>query len=297
MSQDAAPVGWEDWEWDDTLFAGTAKHYVRGRPPYAAGIADSLASALGLDGSGRLLDLGCGPGTITLALAHLFDEAVGLDPDQDMLNEAALLAAGRGAGNVAWVRDRAESLPLGLGRFRLVTVAAAFHWMDRPRVATAVKSMLDPDGAAVQVDAPAYRPDELAVAAEGHILPHPVPPFAEIDALRKAYVGPHRRAGKGLRDTSPGNEDEVFRSAGFLPAQTLVVPDQRVLEEGVDDLVAWTLSSSGSAPHLFGPRLPEFEKDLRSTLLRASPAGKFSILLPDNILRIWRLPQPAAPSS
>jgi hypothetical protein len=94
-----------------------------------------------------------------------------------------------------------------------------------------------------------------------------------------------------LRDTSPAGEDEVFRSAGFLPAQIIVVPDQRTLEQRLDDLVAWTLSSSGSAPHLFGSRLPEFERDLRSTLLRASRSGKFSIRLPDNVLRIWRLPE------
>lgn len=285
------PVGWEEWEWDETLFSGTAKYYARGRPPYASGIAGSLANALGLDGSGRLLDLGCGPGTITLELAHLFEEAVGLDPDQDMLNEAALLAAERGIDNVVWVRDRAESLPLDLGRFRVVTLAAAFHWMDRPRVATGLKPVLDRGGAVVQVDAPAYRPPDLAVEAQGRLLPYPLPPFAGIDALAKAYLGPHRRAGKGLRDTSPAGEDEVFRSAGFLPAQVIVVPDQRTLEQGVDDLVARALSNSWAAPHLFGSRLPEFERDLRSLLFHASRSGKFSIRLPDNVLRIWRLPE------
>jgi len=36
-------------------------------------------------GHGRLLDVGCGPGSLTLLLAPLFDQAVGLDPDPDML--------------------------------------------------------------------------------------------------------------------------------------------------------------------------------------------------------------------
>ncbi|WP_438003003.1 class I SAM-dependent methyltransferase [Sorangium sp. So ce321] len=44
---------------------------------------------MGLDGSGRLLDVGCGPGTITIELADRFEEAIGLDPDEDMLTAAA----------------------------------------------------------------------------------------------------------------------------------------------------------------------------------------------------------------
>ena len=41
----------------------------------------TLRDALGLDGRGRLLDAGCGPGRATLLLSHLFAEVVGLDPD------------------------------------------------------------------------------------------------------------------------------------------------------------------------------------------------------------------------
>ncbi|MFF3145823.1 SAM-dependent methyltransferase, partial [Streptomyces sp. NPDC057927] len=58
------------WEWDDTLFSGTAPYYRRGRLPYAPGLADVLAEVLRLDGRGRLIDVGCGPGTLALSLAH-----------------------------------------------------------------------------------------------------------------------------------------------------------------------------------------------------------------------------------
>ncbi|MEX2393942.1 MAG: hypothetical protein WD826_05635 [Actinomycetota bacterium] len=49
-------------------------------------------------------------------------------------------------------------------------------------------------------------------------------------------------------------------------------------------------SSSGTAPHLFGDRVNDFERDLRAVLLDASPSGLFSVRLPDNTLDIWRLP-------
>jgi SAM-dependent methyltransferase len=279
------PGGWETWSWDESLFAGAAGYYEQGRLPYAPDLAEVFARSLALDGRGRLLDVGCGPGTVTLRLAPLFEAAVGLDPDPEMLAWAARAAAGRGIGNVAWIRRRAEDLPAGLGRFRAVTFAASFHWMDRPRVASAVATMLDPGGAVVQVDAPPYRPDGS--------LPFPPPPDDAVDRLRIRYLGRDRRAGQGIRNTSPSGEDQVFRQAGFLPAQTVTVPDQRAVEQTIDDVVARVFSTSSTAPHLFGDRREDFETDMREILAQASPAGRFAVRLPDNILRIWR--QPALP--
>jgi SAM-dependent methyltransferase len=163
-----AAGGWESWSWDESLFAGTAGYYERGRLPYAPGLADVFARSLALDGRGRLLDVGCGPGTVTLRLAPLFEAVVGLDPDSEMLARASRAAAGRGVGNASWVCLRAEALPAGLGSFRAVTFTASFHWMDRPRVASAVATMLDPGGAAVQVDA--WLPARRAVSGDpaGH---------------------------------------------------------------------------------------------------------------------------------
>jgi SAM-dependent methyltransferase len=239
--------GWETWSWDESLFAGTAGYYEQGRLPYAPGLADAFANSLGLEGRGRLLDVGCGPGTVTLRLAPLFEAAVGLDPDPGML--------------------------------------------DRPRVAAAVAGMLDPGGAVVQVDAPGYRGEEPAAAVAG-TLPFPPPPDDDLERLRREYLGGDRRAGQGIRNTSPGGEDQVFRAAGFLAGRTVTVPDRRAIELTIDDVVARVLSSSSTAPHLFCGRLEDFEKDLRETLAQSSPPGRFSVRLPDNILRIWKLPPP-----
>jgi SAM-dependent methyltransferase len=286
----AAAGGWESWSWDESLFAGAAGYYRQGRLPYAPGLADVFARNLGLDGRGRLLDVGCGPGTVTLRLASLFEAVVGLDPDAEMLAQAAQAAARLGVGNATWVRSRAEDLPAGLGTFRAVTFAASFHWMDRPLVASAVATMLDPGGAVVQVDAPGYRADELAAESRSGTLPFPPPPDDALDRLRRRYLGADRRAGRGIRNTSPDGEDEVFRRAGFLPAETVTVPDRRAVEQTADELVARVFSSSSTAPHLFGDRRDDYEADMREILARTSPAGRFSVRLPDNILRVWRRP-------
>ncbi|HEY3903100.1 MAG TPA: hypothetical protein VGM14_04190 [Streptosporangiaceae bacterium] len=162
--------------------------------------------------------------------------------------------------------------------------------MDRPRVASAAAGMLDPGGAVVQVDAPGYRPDELEAETRRGSLPFPAPPDAALDRLRRDYLGPDRRAGLGVRNTSPSGEDLVFQQAGFLPADVVTVPDQRAVERTADDIVALVFSMSSTAPDLFGDRREDFEEDVRRVLARASPAGRFSVRLPDNRLRIWRLP-------
>ncbi|GAB2622434.1 class I SAM-dependent methyltransferase [Streptomyces capparidis] len=271
------------WEWDDTLFAGTAAHYRRGRLPYAPGLADVLAGALGLDGRGRLIDVGCGPGTLALSLAHLFAEVVGVDPDSGMIAEAARGAARAGvAGKARWVRARAEDLPAGLGTFTVATFGQSFHWMDRDLVAATIRGMLRPGGALVHIS------DLKTEARTAGGLPHPAPPAAAIDELVKRYLGPVRRAGRGvLPQGTPGGEAAVLARAGFAGPDRLVVPAGQALERTCDDIVAWVFSMSYSAPHLFGPRQGAFEADLRGLLREASPSGRFSERRPSTEVHVW----------
>ncbi|HUP87368.1 MAG TPA: class I SAM-dependent methyltransferase [Acidimicrobiales bacterium] len=256
---------WEEWRWDPTLFEGTAPHYLRGRLPYAPGIADVIADQLALDGSGRLLDVGCGPGIVASLLADRFEEVVGVDPDPGMIAEAERLAL----SNARWVQLRAEDLEgASLDTFRAVCFGASFHWMDRPRVAAIVRDLLDPGGAVVQV-------------STWNVVPLP----EAVEGLRVRYLGPDRRAGGSIRNTSPDGEDAVFQAAGFAPMVEIAVPDGREVVRSVDDVVANVLSMSGTAPHLFGDRLDDFVAELRSALRQHAP---YRVTLGDNAVRIWR---------
>ena len=274
------------WQWDETLFLGSAPYYARGRLRYPAGLADAMADALKLDGRGRLLDVGCGPGTIALRLAHRFKEVVGVDPDPGMLAEAQRLAAERGVGNVRWVRARAEELPAGLGTFRVATFSRSFHWMDRDRVAAIVREMLEPGGAFVQ---PSDMPD--LVLEPDASLPHPAPPTDTITTIVRRYLGAKRRAGQGVRISSPDNEEAVLLAAGFAPSERVLVPGSEIVVRTIDDVLAHTFSNSGSAPHLFGDRVREFEHNVRRALAIASPSGLFAERTRDTEIRIWRKPR------
>ncbi|MDA8291792.1 MAG: hypothetical protein M0Z33_08960 [Actinomycetota bacterium] len=67
------------WTWDPTLYAGAAHCYTTGRVAYPVEVADMLVAVLDLNRTGRLLDVGCGPGSLTLLLAPHFAEAIGID--------------------------------------------------------------------------------------------------------------------------------------------------------------------------------------------------------------------------
>jgi SAM-dependent methyltransferase len=72
-----------------TLFTGTGWHYARYRPGYPEEFFADLVARFHLDGTGRLLDLGCGTGQLTIPLAEHVAAAIGMDPEPEMLAEAA----------------------------------------------------------------------------------------------------------------------------------------------------------------------------------------------------------------
>jgi SAM-dependent methyltransferase len=272
------------WRWDETLYAGSASHYRRGRLPYSVAVADALSHEAGLDGTQRLLDVGCGPGSLTLLLAPRVALAVGVDADRDMIAAASEEAQRARIDNVRWRHLRAEALPAGLGRFDVVTFAQSFHWMDRRAVAAATHGMLGARGVCVHVQATTHRGDRSADP-----LAHPRPPHAQIGDLVREYLGSARRAGQGrLPGGTPSGEHEIFRAAGFVGPARVELDTAEVVIRSEDEIVAATFSLSSAAPHLFGARLPAFEADLRRLLRRTSPDGRFAERTRDVALDFWR---------
>jgi SAM-dependent methyltransferase len=240
---------------DETLYAGSAEYYARGRMPYPQALAAALRDELALDGDGRLLDVGCGPGPLTHLLAPLFAEAVGVDADPDMVRVAERGAA----ANERFVHLRAEQLPAGLGMFRLVTLAQSFHWFETEEVAATLHGMLESAGSLVHVGATTHEGD-------GNV------PRGEISELISSWLGARRRAGQGFRDLQPGADHRViFDEVGFRNRREVEVERDETFERSEDDVVASVFSQSFSAPHLFGDRLAEFETELRALLHGRGP--------------------------
>lgn len=239
--------------YDETLYAGSAEYYARGRMPYPQALADALRGAVGLDGSGRLLDVGCGPGPLTHLLAPLVAEAVGVDADADMVRVAARNAA----GNERFVHLRAEALPAGLGTFRIVTLAQSFHWFASEEVARTLREMLDLDGVLVFVGATTHEGD-------GNV------PRDEIAQLVERWLGPEKRAGQGFRDFGEEPRNVIDR-AGLRNRRDIEVERDETFDRSENAIVASVFSQSFSAPHLFGARAGEFEAELRALLRGRGP--------------------------
>jgi len=276
------------WRWDPTLYAGSARHYAAGRVAYPVELADVLTAELGLDRSGLLLDVGCGPGSLTLLLAPRFAGAIGIDADPDMLVEAARLAREADVDHVTWRQLRAEELPADLPRVRVVTFAQSFHWMDRLPVAVAARALLEPGGAVVHVHATTHEGVAGEFLPTHPPLPHPLPPRAAVRDLVQRHLGPERRAGQGVLPAgTAGGEDAVYRQAGLTGPRRLELPG-RVVERTAEQVVSSVHSLSSAAPHLFGDRLAAFDAELRALLGAASPSGRFSEVMGPTGLDVWR---------
>jgi SAM-dependent methyltransferase len=256
--------------YDPTIFAGAAAHYRYGRPAYSPQLEALLAEELDLDGSGRLLDGGCGPGTLTIRLAHLFEDVVGLDPDPDMLDEGRRAAAERGIANIRWIEAVAEDLPAAApGPYRLVTFGSSFHWTDEARVAEAVYDMLEPAGGlALIVHTVEGRP---APPSPG---PPPIP-HDELEALVVEYLGSIRRAGQGTAPVRTHRFEDVLVRTRFGAPRSIFAPGIPDLVRDSESVLAGYFSFSSSAPHLFGERAEDFARDVRELLAKRSPEGVF----------------------
>jgi SAM-dependent methyltransferase len=67
------------------LFSSAVDYYAQYRPGYPQGLVDALAARAGLDGTQRVLDIGCGTGQLTIPLARHSQAVVAIDPVAGML--------------------------------------------------------------------------------------------------------------------------------------------------------------------------------------------------------------------
>jgi len=112
-------------------FDPRAQAYVAS-PVHAAGPDLERAKALvsrTVAATAEALDIGCGGGHLSFALAPHVARMVALDPSPAMLAAVSQTAAARGLGRIETARGSAESLPFTEGVFPLVcTRYSAHHW-------------------------------------------------------------------------------------------------------------------------------------------------------------------------
>lgn len=118
-----------------------AKRYAQARPLIHRTAIEKLRSFAKVEQPFLCaLDVGCGTGQSSVALAEIAQSVIGIDPSADMLAHAARRP------NIAYLQSTAESMPLAAEQFDLITVAQAYHWLDHSAFLAEANRLLRPSG-------------------------------------------------------------------------------------------------------------------------------------------------------
>jgi ubiquinone/menaquinone biosynthesis C-methylase UbiE len=192
-------------------FARQAETFAVWAENVDADVGARFGAALGEAARGRLIDVACGPGVVTAALAPKAAAVVAFDATAPMLDKARARCAKAGLGNVEFKIGDAENLPFADAEFDgAVTRAAVHHFAEPQRAFDEMCRVLRPGGAVVVAD---------VISSED----------AEESRLHNAI--------ERLRDPShvrmlPASElDSCVRRAGFSELETVTWDMDRELDE------------------------------------------------------------------
>jgi SAM-dependent methyltransferase len=252
-------------------FRTAAAHYVAGRPPYARRLIERVVERCRLGRADRLLDLGCGPGPLAIAFAPFVGRVVAIDPEPEMRRLAADAAAAAGVA-IEIVAGSSYDLGPQFGRFRLVTIGRAFHWMDRVDTVRRLAEMVEPDGAVAL-----FHDDHPKLPDNGWL--------GDFEAVIKRYaeddpVRARRKSGDWV------DQEAVLLDSPFPRLERIGVIERR--RTPVENLVDRALSMSSTSPDRLGPRADDFLRDLRAALAGPNADGLVTEVVESTALLAWR---------
>jgi ubiquinone/menaquinone biosynthesis C-methylase UbiE len=245
------------------LYRGTASYYDRFRLPYPAALFADLCRRTAVDGTGRLLDLACGPGTATFPLSRHFAEVWAVDQEPQAIEFAERKATAEGVRNVRWMVGRAEDVDPD-EVFDLVTIGTAFHRLDRRRIADLAFRWLRSgghnallwSGTALNGDAPW----QVALAA------------IVVDWMQR--VGADDRLPADLAEhLAQHPHATVLADAGFEVLERSEFTE--IHDWDADALIGLMYSTSLLSRVALGDQVDAFEADVRNRLRAEEPSGIF----------------------
>jgi ubiquinone/menaquinone biosynthesis C-methylase UbiE len=242
-------------------FEGTASFYARYRPGYPEAVLDLLSRAAPLTTASSVLDLGCGPGSLALALAGRVRSVIGVDPDRGMLAEASRLAEVSGVVNARWILGTAEDFDGGPETCQLAVIGSAFHWMDQAAVADKVHRLLAPSGVLAVVDNPTPLEQIRRCVGVGQAI-------AEVQ--RRWFDEPSMPTPV----TPPAQPTDVLRTSSFGRATLQMVPCAQ--EWDVERLIGFLRSTSWRPDQQLGERFVDFASEIDEAIRTVEPSGRWS---------------------
>jgi SAM-dependent methyltransferase len=234
-------------------FDSTVPFYARYREPYPASFFREVARREGLTGTERLIDIGCGPGSLAIGFAPYVKSCTGVDVETEML-EAARIEAARAGVHLELIQDRIEDLPGDIGQFQAVTIGRALHWFDRDKTIAVLERIVATNGWIAICGTRGY-----SAAAQGWT--------GTFHDIRRAWSSDPDEKRYHL------DLDEWFRDSRFHKADQIeVMKTQHVT---IADLIGRALSLSTTSPEVLGDSRPAFETAMQQALEPLSANGVF----------------------
>ena len=224
--------------------ARLAAGYAFARPPVHPRIVERIAThvTVGDRRVRRALDIGCGAGRSTAALAPFADAVIGLEPAAGMLVHRRAVAPA-----ASFVVGEAEHLPFSNESFDLVTAAGALNYTDRERSLAEIARVLATRGVLAIYDFSGGRQCREAV-----------PLGAWFDAFERRYLFPpgyaldvqsldYGRAGLTLAAYEPFDIAVPLSLDQYLAYVLSEANVERAIESGLHeaDIAAWCRESLG----------------------------------------------------
>jgi len=241
------------------LFKGTASYYSRYRPMYSASLIRFLVERFSLDGRGKMLDLGCGTGQLAFRFSDWFEEIVGIDTEPEMIKEAIRLSKEIRVENVEWFNGAIDTYKEKPDEtFHLVTIAKAFHWMDRAKVLETLYEMVDYGGGIAIIDN--YSPNK-----------EHLPWQKKVDEVVKHWYGNERRAGNSTYSHPTISHQTIIANSKF----DLEIHEMPTYEQvwTADTIIGNLYSTSYGNKRFLGENVQSFEKQLKEKLLALDHTG------------------------
>ncbi len=206
-------------DWEDSELV---EFFVRKQScPLGRAIDEEFLSFLQLQGSWRCLDVGCGPGILTAAVADRALVATGADLSAAMIARAEALAQERGLANARFVRTPAEVLPFEDGEFDLAFAASVIFLLPEPLLGLREMARVVRPGGWVGT----YQPSpEMSVAAnEAYAARQSITGF-EAEMLVRWGGAAERYQRFSVEET-----ETIYQHAGLVDVETRAALDGLVL--------------------------------------------------------------------
>jgi ubiquinone/menaquinone biosynthesis C-methylase UbiE len=195
-------------------FGSTAAAYLTSQTHATGADLQTLADSIAATPGATVLDMGCGAGHASFAVAPYAKEVVAYDIAPQMLATVDGAARDRGLANIRTQQGAAETLPFADASFDwVISRMSAHHWHDVPLALAEVRRVLKPGGRVLFID----------IAGSDHPLLD-----THIQAVEVLRDGSH------IRDYRADEWIAFFEAAGF----TATIRERWRLAIGFDTWVA-----------------------------------------------------------